>query len=172
MKYLKKKQKKHGPVIIGLMFVLLAVATVIILLANKANDEAPPTEPTTETTEAIEPTEPKEPTAVSETATMPEEVIIEKPVIREYDVVELVDGQIETPYCTLSYPESLAEFLLIINTSRQPYTLEFYAVMEGKQELRLFDISVGEGSGGNMGLVTTSEGEVPLNATVERVALP
>ena len=157
MKYLKKKQKKHGPVIFGLIFVLLVAAAVLTLLLNKANVNAPQTESTTAATESTAATEATEPTAASETVTVPAEEDTEKPVIREYDVVELVDGQIETPYCTLSYPEGLAEFLLIINTSQKPYTLEFYAVMEGKQELRLFDISLGEGSGGNMGMVMTSE---------------
>lgn len=161
MKYLKKKQKKRGPIVIGLLLVLLAAA-VIVLLLNKDNNKIG------SITAAEETTEPIETTAVS---TVPVEVIVEKPVVREYDIVELVDGQIHTPYGTLNYPEGLADFLLVINTSQQPYTLEFYAVMEEKQELRLFDISLGDGSGGNMGTVMTSEGEIPLNVTIYTLAM-
>jgi len=160
MKYLKKKQKKRGPVIIGLILVLLVAAAVIILLLNKGNNKVPQTESMAASVETTEVTE------APEATTEPVEVVIEKPVVREYDVVELTEGQIETPYCTLNYPEGLAYLLLVINTSQQPYTLEFYAVMEGKQELRLFDISLGEGSDGNMGMAVTPEGEVPLNVTI------
>lgn len=157
MKYLKKKEKKkYGPLILGLILVL-AAAAIVLLSGNHSNNPIQ-TEPTAA---AVETTEPAAvPTVVEETV-----------VVRDYDIVELVDGQIQTPYGPLFYPEALADHLLIINTSQQPYTIEFYAVMQGKQEIRLFDISLGEGSGGNMGMVQMSEGEVPLNLTIYALEL-
>ena len=157
MKYLKKEEKKRGPVVIGLILVLLVAAAVIVFVLNQYNGRMHPAEDADSTAETME---------TAEAATEPVEVITEEPAIREYEVVELADGQIQTPYGILHYPESLADLLLVINTSQQPYTLEFYAVMEQKQELRLFDIALGEGSGGNMGTVMTSAGEVPLNVTI------
>lgn len=160
MKYLKKKQKKQGLLIGGLILGLVVVAAVILLL-NNANDKVSAEGTETSTAENI-----IETTENTEMVEIPPEIIIEQPVVRDYDTVEVLDGQIETPYGILHYPEGMADFLLVVNTSQQPYTLEFYAVMEEKQELRLFDISLGEGSGGNMGLVKTPEGEVPLNVTI------
>lgn len=155
MKYLKKKKK---PNMVVPILLLLLMAVVVILLCKNGKDNGNNIVPQQGATEAI--------LESTEATTAAAEIEIEKPVVREYDVVELVDGEIQTPYGTLSYPEGLADFLLIINTSQQPYTLEFYAVMEEKQELRLFDISLGEGSGSNMGMVTTPEGEIPLNVTI------
>ncbi len=160
MKYMKKKQKKRSPVIAVLTVVLIAAIALVLtllLLLNKPKEEPLQVDRTETTAAAAEITEP---------AAVPTEVVILEPVVRDYEVVEVVDGQIQTPYGTLCYPAGLADHLLVTNTSQQPYTLEFYAVMEEKQELRLFDISLGEGSGGNMGMVTTPEGEVPLNITI------
>lgn len=163
MKYLKKKQKNKIPVILGIVIILLCVLIVAMLLALNARGTVHQAE--NAETDANKGTNASENLGTT-AATMLEEVEIEKPVIRDYEVVELIDGQIQTPYCALSYPEGLTDLLLVIKTSEQPYTLEFYAVMEGKEELRLFDISMGAGSGGNMGVVMTPEGEIPLNVTI------
>lgn len=160
MKYMKKKQKKRSPVIAVLTVVLIAAIALVLtllLLLNKPKEEPLQVDRTETTVAAAEITEP---------TAAPTEVVILEPVVRDYEVVEVVDGQIQTPYGTLCYPAGLADHLLVTSTSQQPYTLEFYAAMEEKQELRLFDISLGEGSGGNMGMVTTPEGEVPLNITI------
>ena len=152
MKYLKKKERKHCPVVIWLLIVPVVVAAALILLhPEKAAVDVPQTEPVAISTEAAE---------------VPVEVVMTEPTVKEYNIVELADGKIQTPYCTLHYPEGLAEYLLVANTSQKPYVLEFYAVMEGKQELRLFDIALGEGSGGNMGMVLTQEGQIPLQVTM------
>lgn len=151
---MKHSKKNYRLVIMGLSLALLLAAALVVVLLMNINNETPQPE----ATEAI--------LENTDFTTTPKEVVIEKPVVREYDVVELVDGQIQTPYGTLNYPEGLADLLLVINTSQNPYTLEFYAVMEEKEELRLFDISLGEGSGGNMGMVMTPDGEVPLNIII------
>lgn len=160
MKYLKKKEKKRWPKVLGLIAALLAIVLVIVWFG--LGDETPKEEPGSS---VAEPSVDTQPTAPIEPTTEPTEVVIEKPVIRDYEVVELVDGQIQTPHCTLSYPEELADHLLVLNTCEEPYTLEFYAVMEEKQELRLFDLSFSETSG-NMGNIVTSNGEVFLNITI------
>lgn len=92
----------------------------------------------------------------------PEPVVYELP----YEIMELVNGEIQTPYGVLKYPEELADLLTIAKTSNDPYTLEFYAVIEDRKEIRLFDVAFGEGSGGNMGNVETEQGQVPLNVTI------
>lgn len=151
-----KKQKK--------LYIYIAVAAVILIaliggmIASQSRDVTQETVPT-DTTESTVPetTLSVEPSETEEETTEPT-----KPA----DVLELVNGEIQTPYGVLHYPEALADHLLIVQASAQPYTLEFYAVMEGKADLKLFDISFGEDSGGNMGLVNTSSGEVPLNVTI------
>lgn len=158
MKYLKKKERKHGSLVTALLIVVVVAtaAAFVLLRPEKADVEVSQTEPTIVNTEAAE---------------EPVEVVFTEPVVREYDVVELADGQIQTPYGHLNYPEGLADHLLVVNTNQQPYVLEFYAAMEGKQELRLFDIALGEGSGGNMGTVMTPEGEVPLHVTLYELTM-
>lgn len=165
MSYMKKKQKRSAFITIGLLIVTTLVigAAVIGLLPRTANDELPQTEPPTTVPATTEPTVEAE---TVPDATIPTEVVIDKPDIRDYVVVELVDGEIQTPYGVLRYPEGLSDHLLIANTCQQPYILEFYAVLENKEELRLFDISLGEESGGNMGIIITPEGDVPLNVTI------
>ena len=153
----KNKNRKN---LIWLAVPVLAVIAIaaVFLLPNTGNDAEPvettpaPTEVTVNATEpATEPTEPAE---------------TEVPFVYTYDIVELVDGQIQTPYGTLHYPEGLADHLIVANTCEEPYTLEFYAAMDNKREVRLFDISMGKGSGGNIGLVETPVGEVPVNVTI------
>lgn len=136
--------------------VILLIAVIAVVMMSMKKQEAPEV-PQTEPTEVIVET--------TEAATEPVKVDSE-PVLREYEVVELVDGQIQTPYGILNFPDSLSDHLLVINTSKEPYILEFYAAMEGKQELRMFDIALGEGSGGNMGMAATAEGEIPFNVTI------
>lgn len=151
MKNLKRKEKNRKILPIVLILVLVAAAASVLLL-TKTPLETPQTGPA--------PTE----TTVSEVETEPLFVMPEQ--TRPVDVVELVDGQIQTPYGVLYYPEGMADHLIIVNSAEDPYTLEFYASMEGKMELLLFEIELGEGSAGNMGLVQTSQGEVPFNVTI------
>lgn len=149
MKQELKKNRQWLPVA---ALLLVLIATVFIMTMKKESaQEAPQTEPAETVTET------------SQAQNEPMEVV---PVVREYIVVELVAGQIKTPYGMLNYPDELSDHLLIINRSQEPYSLEFYAVMEGKHEVRLFDISLGEGSGGNMGVVKTEQGEIPLNVVI------
>ena len=105
-------------------------------------------------------------TKATEAETEPVQVEVTQPVAREYRVVEVREGEIATPYGSLHYPAGLSDHLLVVCTCEDPYTLEFCAVMEGRQEKRLFDIALGEGSGGNLGLALTEAGEVPLNVTI------
>jgi hypothetical protein len=156
---MKQAEKKFPMWLVAAGILLAAVAAVVIMTVNKQPEaEVSPTVPTETVAETTE--------AVTEPVFVPEEI-----VVIDYDVVELVEGQIQTPYGPLQYPEGLADHLLVIQTSEQPYTIEFYAVMEEKQELRLFDISLGEGSGGNMGFVQTPGGEIPLNVTIYTLEL-
>ena len=168
MKYMKKNQKKASPVILGMVIAglvfLILVAALAMILVNSGNDEMVLDESTT----AMESAEPVE---VAKDTTVSTEEIVNKQTARDYEVAELVDGQIETPYGVLYYPEGMADLLLIANTSQEPYTLEFYAVMEGKKELRLFDISLGEGADGNMGMVVTPDGEVPMDVLIYNLTM-
>ena len=122
-----KKQKK--------LYIYIAVAAVILIaliggmIALQSRDVTQETVPTgTTATTVPETTLPTDPSEAEEEATEPT-----KPA----DVLELVNGEIQTPYGVLHYPDALADHLLIVQASAQPYTLEFYAVMEGKADLKL-----------------------------------
>lgn len=157
---MKRNMKMIRNVLLAVVFLLVAaIAVMLFSIKKQEKPELPETVPAATVAETTVP------------ETQPTEVVINNPVVRDYDVVELAEGEISTPYGSLHYPEAMADHLLIANTSQQPYTLEFYAVMEEKPELRLFDISLGEGSGGNMGTVETSQGAVPLNVTIYELTM-
>lgn len=82
--------------------------------------------------------------------------------------VECIDGQIQTPYLTLSYPDALSDNLRIVNSGSSPYTLEFYALLEGKAAQRIFDVAIGEGAAGVVGVFETDAGQLPVGVTVYR----
>lgn len=155
MKYLKKKKKSHGPlisVIVILAILILGMVAWIMLNPAKGNGE----EAAAATTVPAE-------TEAAEPVTVPVMPLLE---IRPANVVELLNGEIETPYGILRYPDALSDHLTIVQASEDPFVLSFYASMEGKQDTQLFDISLGENSGGNMGVAQMESGAVPVNLTI------
>lgn len=154
---MKRKGKILRNVLLAVVLLLLAVIGFMIFsILSRQEPVQSLGETVAETTEA----------PVTEAATEPAVVEVTMPVARDYRVVALTDGAIETPYGNLHYPQGLSDHLLVVCTSEEPFTLEFCAVMEGRQELRLFDLAFGEGSGGNMGLAVMENGEVPMNLTI------
>ena len=144
--------------VVGLL--LAVIGFMIFSIMNRQEPVEVPVE-----TEAV--------AAETAAAEVPEETVpveVTAPVAREYRVVETADGIIATPYGDLTYPQGLSDHLLVVCTAEEPYTLEFCAVMEGRQELRLFDLAFGEAGGGNMGMAVTEQGEVPLNLTIYTLA--
>lgn len=136
---------------------LLAAAVVILLLClgmgGEKEDAPVETEASsmaaavTEATEAVEET--------TEPVTEPEV---------QAETVPCVNGEIETPYLTLYYPDALSDLLVVVKLPGEPYTLEFYALLEGKPEQRLFDVCLG--GDGNLGMVSTVSGEIPVGMTL------
>lgn len=103
-----------------------------------------------------------ETTAVVTEAT---EAVIE--VTKPVEIIEHVDGRIHTPYVTLHYPEAFADHLIVVEADKEPYVLAFYAAIEDKTEIRLFDIAFGKGAAGNMGDVKTDTGEmIPIDVVI------
>ena len=177
MRHLRKEPKKPFKVIIILLVLIIAAgAAAAFLVPQIIKSEAPKkSEADTEisyinsekeTSSKTDETTSGKTNETDEVITTPLTTEKTKPTVRDYTVVELIDGAVETPYCTINYPEGLADNLVIANTGSSPYTLEFYAVLENRKELRLFDISIGENSGGNMGKINTEEGNIPLNVNI------
>ena len=81
------------------------------------------------------------------------------------EIVECVDGRIQTPYFALYYPETLADLLVVAKTADDPFTLEFYAMLENKPEQRIFDIRLSETMEGNMGIVEAEDARVYADLT-------
>lgn len=74
-------------------------------------------------------------------------------------------GAIATPYLTLYYDTALVDNLGVVRSTGTPYVLEFYAVLEGKQEQRLFDIVFGV-TDGNLGVIKTDAGETTVSMVI------
>ena len=147
---MKKNNNRKNRV---LMIAGITVLSMLVLLSGCSSKK-------TEEPEEAAPQETAAPTPEPEVSFEPVEVEL------AYEIVELKDGELQTPYGKIYFPDELSDLLLIANTSAEAYTLEFCATMEEKPEIRLFDISFGEGSGGNMGLVKTEKGEVPMNVVI------
>lgn len=138
---------------------VLAVLMAVVLMASMLSACGSPEPVATESPAPLVTSTPK-PEATPEPTAEP--IVYELP----YEILEIINGEVQTPYGILKYPEALADLLTVAKTNNDPYTLEFYAVIEGRKEIQLFDIAFGEGSGGNMGNVKTEQGEVPLNVTI------
>ena len=179
MRHLRKEPKKPLPIIIASLVLIMAVAAAVLFIPQLTNEKGEIKKDGINNESVVnssssapekDTSENKDNAYLTE-STLPktENMKSEKPVIRDYSTVELVNGTIATPYGTIIYPESLTDNLVVINTGEKPYVLEFYALLENRKEVRLFDLSFGEGSGGNMGEIIIAEGTVPLNANIYRI---
>lgn len=147
------KQVKEKKTLIWI--VAAAVILVALLCLGMGGGEVESTEPPVITTVPSEAAETEEETTAP--AEEPKE---------QMEIIPCVDGEIETPYLTLRYPDALSDHLTVVNSEKDPYTLEFYALLEGKPEQRLFDVCLGENASGNLGTVETASGELPVGMTL------
>lgn len=157
-KYLKKKKTSGLKwALVGVILVLiLAIAFMMGFKDAGHRNETPSDSETTESTAAV-------PTETSEA------IISEEPLFETNNAVTILEfenGEIQTPYLTLYYPEIFEDCLLIANTSKEPYVLEFYTVLPEKAEQRIFDVCLGPGSDGNLGIVSTDTGEISVSMTL------
>lgn len=151
MKSLLKNKKNLISVLAGGAIVLVLLLAGVLQKEENAS-QAPETEPLT-TTAAV--TEAPEETAAPVQTEAAEEIPAET-----VEIVEYVNNEIQTPWFTLYYPEAFADHLVVANTAEEPFTLEFYAMLEERPEQRIFDIRLGKNIEGNMGMVKTGEGDI------------
>ena len=88
-------------------------------------------------------------------------LVAEGAITAEDNASMLINGKIKTPYLTLYFDEALADHVSVVQKEGTPYTLEFYAVLDEKPKQHIFDITLGTGSNGNIGILDTDLGEVP-----------
>lgn len=74
------------------------------------------------------------------------------------DTVSEKEYEIKTPYGNLYYPKKWKEYLHIEKIEQDAYIVEFYAKIEDKKEIHLFDI-VFNGEGTEVKTLTLSNGE-------------
>lgn len=158
MKYLKKKKRNGLKLTVAILAVLL-VALLMLLLwlkTDSGNHEDGMTE-------------------IPETAPPTVETTHEKVLDRngaENEMPNTTEDEIHnpdrivTPYLTLYYNTSLSDCLTVVHNDGTPYRLEFYVVLEDKTEQRIFDILIGEGADGNLGVLKTNLGEVPASMVI------
>ncbi|MEE0913358.1 MAG: hypothetical protein U0L76_02080 [Ruminococcus sp.] len=84
---------------------------------------------------------------------------------------EPIEGfSIETPYCELYYPKKWENSVEIKKNSEEPYTVEFYATINDKSDLHLFDFIFNSADGVLIGELTTDDGN-SIKVSVESYEL-
>lgn len=156
-KYLKKKKASgFGWILTGIVLLVIA-AVVLMSVFSDDREDAQVSDPQDTGNSVTENSE--TPDEATTEATLDE-------VKGTLGLLEFKNGEIHTPYLTLYYPESFEDYLLVANSCEDPYILEFYAVLPDRMELRIFDVCLGEGASGNLGVVTTEAGEVRVSMTL------
>lgn len=172
---MRKKNSKilKGVIILFIAVLLLELALVVWFETNQkdipeSSDVTPTgTQPSinvelTEGTEASEnETSPFESTVSN---TIPNTIPNTLPA-SAVEIVECEGGVIQTPYFPLHYPEEMSDLLVVAKTEDDPFTLEFYAMLEDKPEQRIFDIRLSETVEGNMGVVKIEDRSIFLDVT-------
>ena len=163
MKYLKKKKRKGliAAVVIAciLLVLLLALAIWLERDAGKHGDEpTEASETSTQTAASTAGTEPEESTAPEYSAT-------EEHAATDADALYHT-GEIDTPYLTLYVDTAMADHLTVVHDASKPYRLEFYVTLDGRPEQRIFDILIGDGADGNLGMIESKLGQVPVSMVI------
>lgn len=157
-KYLKKKKTSGLKwVLVSVILVLILAIAFMMIFKNAGQEQETPDDLQTHETTATETTNAADETTSEETVAGVKTAVT---------LVDFKNGEIQTPYMTLHYPESFEDHILIANNSNDPYVLEFYAVLPEKTEQRIFDISLGDSTDGVIGVVNTDMGEIPVSLTV------
>lgn len=157
-KYLKKKKVSGLKwVLISVILPLILVIALMIAFMNAGQEQDMPSDSQTSENDATETTEAIDEMISEETVANVKETLA---------LLEFKNGEIQTPYLTLYFPECFQDYLLIANNSNDPYILEFYAMLPEKTEQRIFDVCMGTGADGNLGVVVTDAGDIPVSMTV------
>lgn len=161
-KYLRKRKKPNIGRWIALVLLVASAVVIWAVLSNAHADDADnaltkreekPFDDTTVST-------PEEQTRESADTTAFETEASETAQIENWQKDS--ENTIETPYLTLFYPEALSDHLRTVNSSENPYILEFYAALEDREAVRLFDIFIGSSSVYNLGVIETEQGEMTI----------
>ncbi len=161
-KKLKEKESSgFKRVSIGIIVLLLIAVSALITVFN---DDRQENQVTSGSSAVVNST--------LETSQVTDGMMIEERIGNEKDILSILEfknGEIQTPYLTLYYPESFEEYLLIANSCRDPYMLEFYAIIPNRMEQKIFEVCLGTDFNGNMGVVTTDKGEISVSMTIYSV---
>jgi len=172
MKYLRKKKKNPMiPVLITLLCVLLAIALVVVIVTVVKNGKEDPADqqgiidqdlPEAPEQEDAPESDAKQPEQAPEEDKKPQDEVKEetKPEEEETPTNEILfeNGQIETTYGVLHYPEEWADYLKIEIDRLDHYCVKFFAEFAGKEPQLLFNVCFGSSSENTIGTVETSDG--------------
>ena len=68
----------------------------------------------------------------------------------------------ETPYCDLHFPGRWKDDVVIENSKENPYTVDYYGVVNGDKYL-VFSLIFGESDGFCLGIFATDDGEIGMH---------
>lgn len=162
MKYVKDKKRKRFVCIIVVLSVLLAMMLALLIWLEFGSGPNGNNTTDLETSADVQDL----PSGNSEPATIATDAEEENQTTEPADTAIYNNGEIHTPYLTLYYDDALADHLSIVNTKSEPYTLAFYALLDGRTAQRIFDVYLGEGADGNLGIVQTEHGNIPIGMTI------
>ena len=81
-------------------------------------------------------------------------------------------GIINTPYLNLYYDQAFSDYLLVIHNEGPPYRLKFYASLDRKPDLPLFDIAFGKETDGNLGAIKVNAEIIPVSMVIYIYLIP
>lgn len=158
-----KERKVSGLLIAIIVVAVLLVAVIGLILWLEFGGQN--VRPTPQTPSASQPVQkPTAPGSQNE-ATKPADATKPSVSVDDYEQLQ-ANGAIGTPYLTLYYSTELVDNLAVVHNEGTPYTVEFYAILEDKQEQRLFDILFGDGKEGNLGVIRTDAGEISVSMVI------
>lgn len=158
-----KEKNANGLLIAIIIVAVLLVAVIGLILWLEFGGQN--VRPTQQNPSAAQPAQ--KPTAPSgkDEATKPADATKPSVSVDDYEQLQK-NGAIGTPYLTLYYSTELVDNLAVVHNEGTPYVVEFYAILEEKQEQRLFDILFGDGKEGNLGVIRTDAGEISVSMVI------
>ena len=150
---MNNKKKKNGSALVPIIFLLSAVlaALIVVVILLESHNLPAIGGTTTVPTHSQTQTQPPSSSSVQPDGTVPS--------AQTYPTEDNTMIELETPYCSLYFPE-MWEDLLHINTVEQDgYRMEFGCQMEDGKVYRMFDIIFGTGGGIPLGAVNGPDGQ-------------
>lgn len=164
---MRNSYKRRTALVIAVVILSIVLTMLLALLlwlefgtkGNETNNKESTALQQTENATSVE-------TTLTEDTTSSEETKLTEDTTPAESVLTEDTGIIDTPYLNLYYDKAFSDYLLVIHNEGPPYRLEFYVSLDGKPDLRLFDIAFGKETDGNLGAIKVDAETIPVNMVI------